>query len=67
MSQGLTTKKRILLLILSGLPIAAFLILCWYYLPKHVFGLLVIGLMLLGAILEAIVSSRQKRKNKESR
>jgi len=64
MSQGLTTKKRILVGLLTVLPLTALLILCWYYLPKYVFGLGLMGFLLLVTILEVIVKRYEESKSR---
>ena len=59
------TKGRILLGIFVTFVVGAILILCWYFLPKNVFILVLIGGAILFSILEYFTIGYKKGKKDE--
>jgi hypothetical protein len=67
MSHKLSKKKIVLRFIIAGLPTFILLILGWYYLPRLVFGLALLGFMGLLTILQAVAKWYDERKSKRGR
>ena len=59
------TKGRILLGIFVTFFVGTILILCWYFLPKNVFVLILIGGAILFSILEYFTNGYKRRKKDE--